>query len=390
VDADGLTIMPGLVDAHTHLTYHASQPNAWRQETEEPVELTAVKAATNARAILAMGFTTIADGGCRGLVGPAIRDAIAQGIVPGPRVVAAGQILCGTAGLLDSTPPWVRYENPTSLARVVDGASAVRRAVRAQVKGGVDFVKVAASGVAGSPYSDAETDDLGADEIRAAVREAAKHRRWVHAHAHSAASVLAAARAGVRSLHSGEFADDEALAAMREHGVVLAVTIAWLHARCLPGYVLAESDPAFRAEARRAFLAGTRVLVRARELGVKVAIGTDAAHRFFHVPDGVLELEYLQALGYPPLEVIRAATATAADAIARADHVGTLEPGKLGDVLIVDGDLAGDVRVLRDKRRIVRLLKGGEEQPREPAGAVARPEFDVSDALLAARATAGD
>jgi imidazolonepropionase-like amidohydrolase len=131
------------------------------------------------------------------------------------------------------------------------------------------------------------------------------------------------------------------------------------------------------------------VLVRARELGVKVAIGTDAAHRFFHVPDGVLELEYLQALGYPPLEVIRAATATAAEAIARADQVGTLEPGKLGDVLIVDGDPAGDVRVLRDKRRIVRLLKGGEEQPREPAGAVARPEFDVSEALLAARATPG-
>jgi imidazolonepropionase-like amidohydrolase len=365
IDAHGLTIMPGLVDAHTHLTYHASQPNAWRQELEEPVELTAIKAAQNARAILAMGFTTIGDGGCRGLVGPAVRDAIAHGIVAGPRVIAAGPVLCGTAGLLDATPPWVSYQSQASLARVVDGPDAVRRAVREQVKGGVDFIKVAASGVAGSPYSDAETADLDVDEISAAVREAARHRRWVHAHAHSAASVMSAVRAGVRSLHSGEFADDEALIAMRDRGVPLAVTIAWLHARCLPGYVLVGDDPEFVAEARRAFLSGARVLVRARELGVKVAIGSDAAHRFFHVADGVLELEYLQALGYRPLEVIRAATAVAADALAIDHRVGTLEVGKLADVLLVDGDPANDVGVLRDKRRIVRMFTAWEEPPRD-------------------------
>src|SRR6185436_19462752 len=109
--------------------------------------------------ILAMGFTTIGDGGCRGLIGPAIREAIKQGIVAGPRVVSAGQILCGTAGLLDSMPPWVRYESHVSLGRTVDGPEDVRRAVREQVKGGVDFIKVAASGVAGSPFSSAETED---------------------------------------------------------------------------------------------------------------------------------------------------------------------------------------------------------------------------------------
>ncbi len=380
IDADGLTIMPGLVDAHTHLTYHATQPNAWRQEIEEPVELTAIKATENARAILGMGFTTIGDGGGRGLVGAAVRDAITAGIVPGPRVVAAGQILCGTAGLLDSMPPWVRYESGASLGRIVDGPAAVRRAVREQVKGGVDFIKVAASGVAGSPYTDAETQDLDFEEIRTAVLEAAKHRRWVHAHAHSAESIKAAVKAGVRSLHSGEFADDEALLALRAHDVPFAVTIAWLHARCLPDYVLARDNLAFASEARRAFVAAAAVLQRARELGVKVAVGTDAAHRFFHVPDGVLELEYLQALGYPPLEVIRAATATAAEALACGDRIGTLAPGKLGDVLLVDGDPAGDVRVLRDKRRIVRILKAGEEQPRFELR-VTNVDFCVTSAL---------
>jgi imidazolonepropionase-like amidohydrolase len=360
IHLDGRTVMPALVDCHTHLTYHRRQPDVWQQDMAESVELNTIAAALCARAILEMGFATIGDGGCRGLIGPAVRDAVARGLIPGPRVVAAGPILCGSAGLLDSVPAWMRLDSESALAMVVDGPAEVRRAVRRQVKGGVDWIKVAASGVAGSRFSSAETDDLGEDEIRAAVSEAAKFGKPVHAHAHSREGVKAAVRAGVISLHSGEFVDEEGLELMQRRGVAFAATIAWLHARCLPGYAPAH-DPALVREARRAYDAARSALARARELRVKVAVGTDAAHRFPHVADGVLELEYLQALGYSPLEAITAATQTAAEAIGRSGLLGTLEPGKQADVLVVEGNPAEDVRVLRDKRRIVGMWKDGIE-----------------------------
>ena len=360
VDVAGLTIMPGLIDSHTHLTYHGDQPNVWQLEFEESVELNTLKAARNAAHILHTGFTAIGDGGCRGLIGPAIRDGVAKGIIPGPHIVAAGPILTGSAGLLDSMPAWVRMESDHALGMTVNGVDEVRRAVRAQVKGGVDWIKVSASGVAGSRFATAETEDLSADEIVAAVSEARKYGKPVHAHAHSREGVRAAVAAGVLSLHSGEFVDEELLLLMRQKAIIFSPTIAWLHARCLPGYVLAE-NPAFVAEAWRAYAAATAAIVKARELGVKMAVGSDASHRFHHVPDSALELEYYQALGWPALEVITAATKTAAEAINRGNMLGTLAPGKLADILIVEGPVAEDVRVLRDKRNIKRTFQAGRE-----------------------------
>jgi imidazolonepropionase-like amidohydrolase len=277
-------------------------------------------------------------------------------------------------------PPWARLDSEHALAMVVDGPEEVRRAVRQQVKGGVDWIKVAASGVAGSRFSSAETDDLGEEEIRAAVAEAAKFGKPVHAHAHSREGVKAAVRAGVISLHSGEFVDEEGLELMRHRGVPFAATIAWLHARCLPVGGVAP-DPAFAREARRAYDAARAALVRAREVGVPVAVGTDAAHRFPHVPDGVLELEYLQALGFPPLEALTAATRTAAVAVARGDVLGTIEPGKLADLLVVEGDPAADVRVLRDKRAIVAMWKEGVEVRLAPDRSCVGAGFSVAAQL---------
>jgi imidazolonepropionase-like amidohydrolase len=358
IDVEGRAVMPGLIDAHTHLTYHAERPNVWVLETQESVELNTLYAARNAAHILATGVTTIGDGGCRGYIGPAIRDGVRQGLCPGPDIVAAGPIICGAAGLLDGAPPWLEQHNATSLGMTADGPEAVRAAVRRQIKGGVDWIKVAASGVAGSPFSSAETDDLGAAEIEAAVSEARKYRRLVHAHAHSRGGILAAARAGAVSIHSAEFADEECLDELAKRGTIFSPTIAWLHVRCIERYG-APPDPAFRKEAWRAFDASRTMIAEARRRGVRIALGSDAAHRFPHVPSAVVELEYLEALGYPPLEVVRAATETAAAAVGRGDRTGRIAPGLAADLLVVDGNPAEGVGVLRDSRRLSRIYRAG-------------------------------
>jgi imidazolonepropionase-like amidohydrolase len=380
IDVVGLTIMPGLIDTHTHLTYHGDQPNVWQLEFEESVELNTLKAARNAAHILQTGFTSIGDGGCRGYIGPAIRDGVAKGVIPGPYIVAAGPILTGSAGLLDGMPVWIRMESDQALGMTVNGTDEVRRAVRTQVKGGVDWIKVSASGVAGSRYATAETEDLSAEEIVAAVSEARKYGKPVHAHAHSREGVRACVEAGVLSLHSGEFVDEDILVLMREKGIIFSPTVAWLHARCLPGYVLAE-NPAFVEEAWRAYAAAKISIVKARELGVKMAMGSDASHRFHHVPDGVLELEYYQELGWPALEVITAATKTAAEAINRGDTLGTLTPGKVADILVVEGPVSEDVRVLRDKRNIKWMYQAGREVALAPDRIVSGPEFKAAEWL---------
>ena len=385
VDLDGRAILPGLIDAHTHLTYHEECPDVWALERQESVELNALFAARNAARVLATGFTSIGDGGCRGFIGSAVRDAVRLGLIPGPDIVAAGPIICGVAGLLDGTAPWAEERNATSLGMIASGVESVRAAVRRQVKGGVDWIKVAASGVAGSPFSTAETDDLGFDEIQAAVSEAAKYEKLVHAHAHSRNGILAAVRSGAVSIHSAEYADEQCLDEMVARGTIFSPTIAWLHVRCMESFG-APSNPEFRRQAWNAFDHSRLMLPEARRRGVRIAVGSDASHRFPHIPSAVLEMEYLEALGHSPLEVIRAATATAAAAIGCGKDRGRIAPGFAADLLIVDGNPAEGVRVLRDPLRIWRSYRAGrfvelETVKAELSRRIAAVDFDLREWL---------
>lgn len=367
VDVGGRTIMPGLIDAHTHLTYHAREYALILQQMNETLEMNTVHAVESARAILATGCTAIGDGAGRGNIAVAIRDGVSRGIIAGPKVVAAGQMLSGSAGIGDHTAAWGALDHEAFLGVVVNGPHEVRAAVRRQVRSGVDWIKITASGTPGNPSIGGRTQDLEYDEIRAAVEEAAKFGKPVHAHAHDPRGVRDAVRAGVISVHSAEFVDDEGLELMKERGCVFVPTIAWLRFRVNEDYArqytracrLGDAQISrFVGECREAWEAARDAIVRAFRVGTPTAIGSDGAH-VFPPFDVVSEMEAFQDLGIPPLDIITSATRLSAQAVGRGDAWGTIEPGKAADVLVVDGDPARDVRLLRDKSRIVLILQDG-------------------------------
>jgi imidazolonepropionase-like amidohydrolase len=367
IDVGGRTLMPGLIDAHTHLTYHVSEYALILQQMNESLEMNTIKAVESARVILEAGCTAVGDGGSRGNIAVAIRDAVNQGTIPGPKVVAAGQMISGSSGIADHTAAFGYIDADAFLGVVVNGPQEVRAAVRKQMRQGVDWVKVTASGTPGNFWIDGRTEDLSYEEIAAAVQEAAKFGRTVHAHAHNAAGMRNAARAGVISIHSGEFADEATLEVLKEHNCVFIPTIAWLHFRINEEYAreftraykpTAKQLAWFIEDCRQAYEAAREAIKMAYRLGVPMGIGTDAAH-VFPPFDIVREMEYFQELGIPPLEIITMGTKMSAQAIGRADVWGTLEPGKMADVLVVDGDPAANIAVLRDKARIVMILQDG-------------------------------
>ncbi len=369
VDVGGRTVMPGLIDPHTHLTYHSKEFGLILQQLTESLELNTIRAVQNAQLILQTGCTAIGDGGTRGHIAASIRDAVAEGLIPGPKVVAAGQIISGSGGLQDHTFVPGYYDDDAFLGTVVNGPLEVRTEVRKQVRGGVDWVKVSVSGVPGSRHISGHTQDLEYDEVLAAVQEAAKFGKTVHAHAHDPNGLKDAVRAGVISLHSGEFVDQEGLELMKARGAVFVPTIAWLHYRANADYAR-EYSRAFKLtdaqlqefvdDCQEAYECCRDAVIQAHRTGAPTAVGSDGAHTFPPY-DIALEMEYFQDLGIPPLQIITDATKVAAQAVGKAGDWGTLEPGKAADILLVDGDPSVDVRVLKDKSKIDMILQDGRK-----------------------------
>jgi imidazolonepropionase-like amidohydrolase len=363
VDVEGRTILPGLIDCHAHLVYTGF--TSLEDVDRCPVETAAINAALNAEAVLRAGYTTIRDVGTIGNVAVAVRDAIAQGKIRGPRVIASGRIIGPTSGMVDTLPS--HWETCCGLGTIVDGPHEMVRAIRRQIKDGVDNVKLGASGVEVGPHAYTWMTTLSEEEIRAAVSEAHRWGRTVAIHCQSYDAAKFALRAGADTVEHGTRLDDEAIDLFRRSRTVLVPTLSTLFSVLELGERL-DLLPKHREEMgvnRPLWLDSLR---RAREAGVPIAAGGDIGNRFPHGANA-RELQYLVEGGLTPLEAIQAATGTAALALRKEATLGALSPGKVADLVVLDGDPLADIRLLQDRARIRIVLQGG----RLVAGTLAGP-----------------
>lgn len=355
VDLGDLTILPGLIDCHTHLTNFTF---GWRPELElsRSAARTALESIPNAEATLDAGFTTVRDcGSYRAFVDVALRDAIDAGIVRGPRMVVCGAYvtISGGGGELNTTGPDVALPEDLRFG-VADGPDAVRKRVRLIVRQGVDFVKVIASGAFLTIGSQPVAREMTREEIAAAVDEARKAGLRVAAHAHAAGSIIDAAEAGAASIEHGSFIDEAGIRLLKEKHIYLSPDLYdW-------DFTIENADKLgwpdeYLQKTRRYYAEAENCLRRAFAANVPIVYGTDAAV-YPHGENG-RQFAYMVRYGMSPIEAIRSATMNAADLLGRSDSVGSLEPGRYADIIAVAGNPLDDIRTIEHP---VLVIKGGE------------------------------
>jgi imidazolonepropionase-like amidohydrolase len=348
IDLPNATLLPGLIDAHTHLTF---DPNFGYQELGISIPKEALIGAKNARVTLEAGFTTVRNVGARGYTDIALRDAINEGLLPGPRIVASGPALSITGGHCDQN--LLPYEWHANSDGAADGVEGVQHKVREIIKYGADVIKVCATGGVLSKGDDPRASQYTLEEMKAIVADAHRLGRKVAAHAHGAQGIAWAAEAGVDSIEHGSYIDDNGIKIMKEHGTYLVPT--QYLADWMRDNAARIGLPAMYAEKMTTTTSVMRKNVaKAMAAGVKIAFGTDAAV----YPHGLNAHEfavYVQ-MGMTPLQAIQSATVNAADLLGWNNKVGSIEDGYFADIIAVNGDPTKDVTLLETP---VFVMKGG-------------------------------
>lgn len=350
IDLSRATVLPGLIDAHTHLTgdpYHFGYSGLGISIPRE-----ALTGAKNARTTLEAGFTTVRNVGAGGYSDVALRDAINEGDIPGPRLLVSGPPLGITGGHCDNN--LLPFEYHVTEAGVADGVEAVQHKVREVIKYGADMIKICATGGVLSKGDDPNASQYTLEEMKAIVAEAHRLGRKVAAHAHGAQGVQLASEAGVDSIEHGHLMDDASIATLKKNGTYLVPTL-YLMDWHRENAAKTNMPDFMRRKMEQVSVQGQKNIKRAFEAGVKVAFGTDAAV----YPHGLNAHEFAVyvRLGMTPLQAIRTATLNAADLLGWADKVGSIEPGKWADMVAVDGDPLADVTTLQQVKFV---MKGGE------------------------------
>ncbi len=345
-------VLPGLIDAHTHITDQYTRDVRLRRVTETDADR-AIRATIYARRTLRAGFTTIRDLGSSGDAVFALRDAIARGDIPGPRILVAGEPISPTGGHSDETLGYRDdlFDVPGPVEGIADGVAACRQAVRAQVKRGADVIKLTATGGVLSNTQAGVEQQFFDDELVAIVTTAHQLGRRVAAHAHGAGGIAAALRAGVDSIEHGTYLDDTCIELFLRTGAFLVPTIhagKWVARQ-------AEEEGFFPPPVRlKAAAVGPKIqdsVARAHRAGVRIAFGTDCG--VGEHGSNADEFVYLVEAGLTPQEAIVAATVNAAELCGLTGEIGTLEAGHRADVVAVAGDPLADVGVLRHVRFVM-------------------------------------
>jgi len=350
IDLSNSTVLPGLIDCHTHLTFDPNHTGYAGLSISIPRE--ALYGAKNAKVTLEAGFTTVRNVGAGGYSDVALRDAIDAGDVPGPRIDAAGPGIGVTGGHFDNS--LLAPEFHFSRESIADGVAAVTAKVREEAKYGADVIKISATGGVLSKGDSPEATQFSDEEIRAIVIEAHRLGRKVAAHAHGAAGIKQAVLAGVDSIEHGSFIDDEAIRLMKEKGTYLVPTL-YLMDWFVENYQRMRV-PEFMVEKAKVVMPAARQnIARAFKAGVKVAFGTDAAV----YPHGLNAREFavMVKLGLTPMQSIQAATVNAADLLGWSDRIGSIEAGRFADIIAVSGDPLADVSALE---HVAFVMKGGQ------------------------------
>ena len=355
IDAEGRWIMPGLIEGHCHLSFgQPAMPGLGIARGATSPEFSTIRAAINAQKVLRTGVTSISIPGGTWFIDVALREAINAGLIEGPRIFCAGRFIITYGSIADDEPSWMGTPEH-HYGVLANSVSEMITEVRRQCKHGVDFIKMA-----DSTWGDFQT--ISREELEAVVGEAHRRNARIAIHSRGSDSTRAAAEAGVDWIMHADLATEADLEVVAEKGVRIMPTLTFMQHAAEMGREYSRSEPEID-QVKRNMEAGFGMLQQARALGVKVLCGSDSGNTPI-MPYGELHANEMEILvkygGYTPMEAIMANTRENAFAVGLEGELGTIEAGKLADMLILDKDPLADITVLQKGRHLSTIIKDGK------------------------------